>query len=328
MKRKNVDVELVDQNANGGRIVINTGAVDRDRDRVLPQGVKLDNYMKNPVVQWGHNYRDPWATVGETLNLEISDGGIVADFSLREPANESDPMHVIRALWEQGLIRTASVGFNPLEWEENEVGGYDFTAWELLEWSLVPVPANQEALRLAVKGLTSPDNTEPVTNKQPERYSDIDFTPPEGVREACRVGIRQIEDGLGGDGLEDATVREARAMARGEDVTAAKARKGYRWWARNERFLEAENDTPADVAANLWGGRAGPGFFNRLYEQMEAADEKDTPQDEVPDAPKSVDSTERNQATNDDLNELAPEELSVLAELTQALKQLKERYDV
>jgi HK97 family phage prohead protease len=322
MRRKNVDIELVNQNANGGRIVINTGAVDRDRDRVLPQGVKLDNYMKNPVVQWGHNYRDPWATVGETLNLEISDGGIVADFSLRQPASESDPMHVIRLLWEQGLIRTASVGFDPLEWEENEAGGYDFTAWELLEWSLVPVPANQEALRLAVKGLTP--NTELVTDKQPERYSDIDFTPPEGVREACRVGIRQVEDGLGGDGLEDATIREARAMARGEDVTVAKAKKGYRWWARNERFLEAEDDSPADVAANLWGGRAGPGFFNRLYEQMEAADEK---QYEVPDAPKSVDNEA--EANNNDDNKLPPDEVStVLDELTQALKPLKEKYNV
>jgi HK97 family phage prohead protease len=256
MRRKNVDIELVNQNANGGRIVINTGAVDRDRDRVLPQGVKLDNYMKNPVVQWGHNYRDPWATVGETLNLEISDGGIVADFSLRQPASESDPMHVIRLLWEQGLIRTASVGFDPLEWEENEAGGYDFTAWELLEWSLVPVPANQEALRLAVKGLASPPNTEPSDE-------------PEGTFKYT------LEcDQCGG---------------------------GYK------------------ASATLW----------KMILEGEAPQLcEDCIQHEVPDAPKSVDSTEGNQATNNETNELTPEELSVLAELKQALKPLKEKYNV
>jgi hypothetical protein len=39
----------------------------------------------------------------------------------------------------------------PLTWEENPEGGLDFTEWELLEWSLVPIPMNQEALRLAVQ---------------------------------------------------------------------------------------------------------------------------------------------------------------------------------
>jgi len=36
---------------------------------------------------------------------------------------------------------------------ENEFGGMDFVSWELLEWSLVPIPANQEALRLAIKSI-------------------------------------------------------------------------------------------------------------------------------------------------------------------------------
>ncbi len=153
MKRKELPVEIEESSAVGGRIRITTGALDRQNDRVIPGGAMIENYMKNPVVQWGHNYRDPWATIGETVQLEVSNDGIVAEFSLREPANANDPMTIIRALWEQGLIRTASIGFNPAKWDQNDAGGYDFTEWELLEWSLVPVPANQEALRLAVKGL-------------------------------------------------------------------------------------------------------------------------------------------------------------------------------
>jgi len=151
--RKELGIEVKSKREDGGRILINTAAVDRDRDRVLPRGVQIDNYMLNPVVQWGHDYTTPWATIGRTNSLEVTQAGIVADFDLRPAANEHDPQNVIRLLWRGDWIRTASVGFIPGEYSENEHGGLDYTAWEILEWSLVPVPANHEALRLAVKAL-------------------------------------------------------------------------------------------------------------------------------------------------------------------------------
>jgi len=193
MKRKELGIEIEESTALGGRIRISTGALDRQQDRVLPWGADIENYMHNPVVQWGHNYRDPWATIGETIELIVDRDGITAEFILREPANESDPMHVIRALWMQGLIRTASIGFNPMQWEENDAGGYDFTAWELLEWSLVPVPANQEALRLAVKGLSEPekqDQQEP--GQAPETHADPE---PERVANDIKLGP-ELRDAL------------------------------------------------------------------------------------------------------------------------------------
>lgn len=161
LMRKQFAIVVKEMRPNGGQILISTGAVDRDRDRVLPHGGRIDNYMKNPVVQWGHNYYDPWATIGRTNKIEISDEGIVADFDLRPAANEQDPQNVILLLWNGGWVNAASIGFDPTGgpprsrgWEENDLGGRDFTEWELLEWSLVPIPANQEALRLAAKALT------------------------------------------------------------------------------------------------------------------------------------------------------------------------------
>lgn len=153
--------EIVKQDTNGGEIMISTPSVDRDRDRVLPEGARIDNYMKNPVVQWGHNYHEPWATIGRTDALEIGTDGIKASFTFREAANDQDPLHIVKTLWDGGFVNTASVGFNPLPggYEENDEGGFDFTKWELLEWSLVPIPANQDALRLAVKALDIPEHT-------------------------------------------------------------------------------------------------------------------------------------------------------------------------
>ena len=135
-----------------GWITVNTPAVDRDKDRVLPSGVVLDNYLKHPILIFGHNYFEPWAVVGRAEDISVDDEAIKILPNLRAPANESDPMHIIQALWDARLL-ASSIGFQPEEWTENEFGGLDYTRWELLEVSLVPVPANQEALRLTVKAL-------------------------------------------------------------------------------------------------------------------------------------------------------------------------------
>lgn len=98
----------------------------------------------------------------------------------------------------------------------------------------------------------------------------VSQTAPEAARSAFRKGIQQSEDGLAGDGLEAATVKEARALASGERPTENKVRKANAWWGRNERFLDAEADTPADVAANLWGGAAGRDWFRSLFNELES----------------------------------------------------------
>jgi HK97 family phage prohead protease len=52
------------------------------------------------------------------------------------------------ALIDAGLLGAVSVGFRPIEWRymEEGRGGVRFIQQELLEISLVPVPANPEAL--------------------------------------------------------------------------------------------------------------------------------------------------------------------------------------
>ena len=106
-------------------------------------------------------------------------------------------------------------------------------------------------------------------------------TAPETVRNNLRRGLEQYAEGLAGDGLEKQTVLEAEALVAGEAPNEAKIQKANAWWARNERFLEAEPNSPADVAANLWGGAAGRDWFKALYAQLEI-EEGETP-DESPD---------------------------------------------
>lgn len=137
--------------------VASTPAVDRDRDRIEPLGLDLTNYRNNPVIVWAHDYRSPHSIIGRAAEMQVSDRDFRIKPEWREPASESDPMHIIRSLIDAKLARALSIGFNPLEFAENEKGGVDYTRAEILEISLVPIPANQEALRLAVKALGGDD---------------------------------------------------------------------------------------------------------------------------------------------------------------------------
>lgn len=147
-RQKLATFEILEATKAAGAIRITTPSLDRDRDRVMPLGGLLDAYRKNPIVQWGHQYNEPWQTIGRTTDISVTPDGIDVLFELRDPVNAMDPMHVVRQLWNEKLINTASIGFRPLEAKPNDDGGLDFTSWELFEWSLVPIPANRDAVRL------------------------------------------------------------------------------------------------------------------------------------------------------------------------------------
>ena len=105
---------------------------------------------------------------------------------------------------------------------------------------------------------------------------EIDFTPPEGVRSAARRGLDMHKEGKSGSGLEASTVRIARKLAAGEAISPEQARKGNRFWGRNERFLSEPKDSPAYVSALLWGGRPGMSWYRKLFRQLEAREKRNT----------------------------------------------------
>lgn len=91
----------------------------------------------------------------------------------------------------------------------------------------------------------------------------VNLDPPAYMRAAARAGLRYYEQGKGGDGLVEKTIREARAMASG-NVTAEKWVRIRAWIARHLVDLDspaARPDSPdypsAGVVAHLlWG--SGP----------------------------------------------------------------------
>lgn len=126
------------------RIRISTTQRDRDRDTISAAGWKLDNFRKNPVVLFAHNSRA--LPIGRDEGLAIEADAIVGTPRFCDgDMNPLGPM--VERMLRAGFLNAASVGFLPLKWQINEEErGYDFIEQELLEYSIVPVPANPGAL--------------------------------------------------------------------------------------------------------------------------------------------------------------------------------------
>lgn len=135
----------VRKGADGGIVVtISTPTPDRYRDVVKVEGINLAAYARNPVVLLNHDYYGlPVARAEKTY---IAGGALKS-----EPEFPAPEVYELGALVGRmvraGYLNAASIGFRPTKsaWDEDR-RGYDFIECDLLEWSVVGVPANPECL--------------------------------------------------------------------------------------------------------------------------------------------------------------------------------------
>ena len=160
--------------AEGGdlrlRVVMTTPVRDRDGDVVVPEGMGLKWFRKNPVVLWAHQYDLPPVGNVDVATLRVSNKGIEADVIFDKGGVLAREVH---GLYQRGVMHAWSIGFTPVKWDVMEdrktgkVSGYRVTQWELLELSAVPVPANPDALTRTVRQYESrgyDPNLLPVVN--------------------------------------------------------------------------------------------------------------------------------------------------------------------
>lgn len=122
---------------------------------------------------------------------------------------------------------------------------------------------------------------EPTEDRDETRQ--VDLTLPAYIRQAAARGVEWHEEGLSGDGVVPATVRDARRMAAGE-ITEQKVVRVSAWAARHRVDLDADGarpgqdgfPTPGAVAHYLWGIPTGDRYadavawFDRKAEQVKA----------------------------------------------------------
>jgi len=157
---------------------------DRDGDIISLNGWILDNYMKNPVFLWAHDYKS--VPIGATQKLIRRRKPPRMEAVIRFPTEGLYPFaDMILRLYAERIINAASVGFIPLEWEpleEKRNGevvrvGRRFLKQELLEISGCPVPSNPNAVQDMIKGMGLPEEAASwLTGDQipePDRKDDI-----------------------------------------------------------------------------------------------------------------------------------------------------------
>lgn len=118
-------------------------SVDRYGDVVVQAGINLTKFRLNPVVPDCHDYSSIAKILGTCDRVEVKEGKLVNDVRFAT----DNPLGLLAyKMAKAGHLRAQSIGFLPQQFEPLGQDGYRFTKSELLEISLVVVPANANAV--------------------------------------------------------------------------------------------------------------------------------------------------------------------------------------
>jgi HK97 family phage prohead protease len=251
---------------NGFKFVASSEAVDRHGEVIKQDGWLLERYKSNPVILWGHDhYKLP---IGKSDNVYVdNENRLIVEGTFA--SKEANPLaDNVRMLYNEGMINTVSVGFIPLEMNGNII-----TKAELLEISLVTVPANPEAVSLmkskgfdTISGFSfdefmkSADDEVEVEEEEKEEVVEekpVEETPvvEEKVEEDDSVEIEDEDDTIEivDEEEESATLEEAEKDVKAGRTLSEKTRSQIATVIENAKTfvtsletLLSESDTPKD----------------------------------------------------------------------------------
>lgn len=139
--RKQIDVAF--EKSTDGRWVMGATARDRVNDTIAPRAFAnaVEKVASRLIALWQHDNRQP---VGYWENLSYKAGKLIGDLKL----SETNLGLMIKQLLADGVPLGASIAFTGYG-KANDLGGYHYSEIELLETSIVSVPANPLAMRIA-----------------------------------------------------------------------------------------------------------------------------------------------------------------------------------
>lgn len=147
-----IDVKQVDVEHRVLRFTISTQKPDRENDRVIQRGMDTSFFARNPVVLFGH---ESWGLpVARSIKVKKEGKGddsfTWSDAMFAGEEQGHDHAQLVYALARDGFLNTASIGARFHERKELPEAdrmpgwypGYEITRSELMEWSVVGIPAN------------------------------------------------------------------------------------------------------------------------------------------------------------------------------------------
>lgn len=148
--------------------VMSTRDIDADNEIILPWGLDLERYQRNPLLLWGHKWSEP--PIGSCSQLQVDDYCMRGKFNFARTPRAEEIWSLVR----DKHLRTNSIGFFVLdyvsrghkdfgpmidramkEWDEFDVRMADkikgfVRRGMLVENSVVTVPSNANAIMQAV----------------------------------------------------------------------------------------------------------------------------------------------------------------------------------
>lgn len=118
--------------------VVSTNALDAHGERIDVDGIDIKDYKKNPVVLWGHDgFNLP---IAKATKIWKESGKLMAraKFYLKDDFARKVYEYIV-----DGYLNAVSIGGMVKEWGED---GMTIKALNMKEFSVVSIPANQEAL--------------------------------------------------------------------------------------------------------------------------------------------------------------------------------------
>lgn len=185
--------------------IATTPEPDRVGDIVEPLGVQYKN--PSPLL-WMHQHDLP---VGQVTFGKPTKEGVPFTASIASVVEPAGLKARLDEAWESvkaGLVRAVSIGFKAIEWSIIEdTGGIRFMKTELLELSLVTVPANAGATISAIKSLDHKYRSAAIGSKSDVKGKGVTpgasgksltvkLTPKEGNKMNLSEKIKQFKDDL------------------------------------------------------------------------------------------------------------------------------------
>jgi len=185
------------------RFSISTDDVDRYSDVLIQAGIDLTHYRSNPVVLLNHNPAD--LPIGRAVAIEVQEKETLMDVEFL-PAGMDESVDKVVERLEAGFMWAGSVGFLPKStvrrsqepnnelFEKYPLAERVFTVWELLEFSIVTIPANPMALAKSLNArYLGPEDVNQFTKsgKQTDTATDPDFD-----EEAVLKALEKYKDSI------------------------------------------------------------------------------------------------------------------------------------
>ena len=119
--------------------IATTGGAKRDGLALDMAGGQFDNYLRNPVFLWAHDYTGRTLPIGKVTRLAPSKTRLKAWVTFDR---EDEFARQVERKFDEGYLNAVSVGW--MDMERDNAGM--ITKWDLLDISAVPVPGDPDAL--------------------------------------------------------------------------------------------------------------------------------------------------------------------------------------